>query len=132
MDFSNIAFFRLAGTRLDYLAQRQKLVAENVANANTPEYRTRDLKPFEAVLRDGGPVAPARTSALHLAAGRPASPFRETRGAEAWEITPDGNSVSLEQEMIKGSENRDAVALTTGLFHRNVQMLRMAWRSGNG
>ena len=130
MDFSKIGLFQLAGTRLDYLAQRQKLIAENVVNANTPGYAARDLKPFEAVLNDVKPVETARTAAFHLTGGKPTTAFREAGKAGLWETTPSGNAVSLEHEMSKGSDNRDAFALTTGLFQRNVQMLRMAWRNG--
>ncbi|MCG5240531.1 flagellar biosynthesis protein FlgG [Azospirillum doebereinerae] len=130
MDLSKIGFFQLAGTRLDYLAQRQKLIAENVVNANTPDYAARDLKPFDAVLNDVRPVEAARTSAFHLTGGKPATAFREAGREGLWETTPSGNAVSLEQEMSKGSDNRDAFALTTSLFQRNVQMLRMAWRNG--
>ncbi len=132
MDFSGIGVFRLAGARLDYLSQRQRLIAENVVNANTPDYRAKDLKPFESMLGDPKPVVPARTAAMHLTGSRGADMARETRRPEVWEQTPDGNSVSLDQEMSKGSETRDAFALTANLFHRNVQMLRMAWRASAG
>lgn len=137
MDFSNISVFRLAGARLDYLAERQKLIAGNVVNANTPDYRTKDLKPFDELMRGqaAGPqgVAPARTSALHLAGFTTGgASVQEARKPDQWETTPDGNSVSLEQEMNKGSETRDAFALTAGVFQRNLQMLRAAWRVGNG
>ncbi|MBP2232386.1 flagellar biosynthesis protein FlgG [Azospirillum agricola] len=130
MDFSKIGLFQLAGTRLDYLAQRQKLIAENVVNANTPDYTARDLKSFDAVLNGVRPVETARTAALHLTGGKPVTAFREAGKQDLWESTPSGNAVSLEQEMSKGSETRDAFALTTSLFQRNVQMLRMAWRNG--
>ncbi|PWC37797.1 flagellar biosynthesis protein FlgG [Azospirillum sp. TSO35-2] len=130
MDLAKIGFFELAGARMDYLAQRQKLIAENVVNANTPDYLSRDLKAFDKAMDGIRPVETAQTSALHLASTRPATPFREAGQAGLWESTPSGNAVSLEQEMIKGSETRDAFALTTSLFQRNVQMLRMAWRNG--
>ncbi|PWC42587.1 flagellar biosynthesis protein FlgG [Azospirillum sp. TSO22-1] len=129
MDFNNIGVFRLAGARLEHLAQRQRLIAENVVNANTPDYRAKDVKPFEALLGGMKPVAAARTSSAHLASTRPADIVRETRRPELWEVTPDGNAVALEQEMTKGSETRDAFALTAGLFQRNVQMLRAAWKA---
>lgn len=130
MNLSKIGFFELAGMRMDYLAQRQKLIAENVVNANTPDYLARDLKSFDSVMEGVRPVDTARTVALHLASTRPVAAFREAGKAGLWESTPSGNAVSLEQEMIKGSETRDAFALTTSLFQRNVQMLRMAWRNG--
>ena len=71
-----------------------------------------------------------RTSPLHLAGFNPSGAVQEARRPEQWEATPDGNAVSLEQEMTKGSETRDAFALTAGLFQRNLQILRAAWRAG--
>lgn len=130
MDFSNISVFRLAGARLDYLAERQKLIAANVVNANTPDYQAKDLKPFEELMHGPKSVTPARTSSMHLVGFNAAGAVQEARKPERWETTPDGNSVSLEQEMNKGSETRDAFALTAGVFQRNLQMLRAAWHTG--
>lgn len=130
MDFSNISLFKVAGARLDYLAERQRLIAQNVVNANTPDYQARDLKPFESLLNGMRPVDTARTSPMHLVGLRQTGTAQEARRPEQWEVTPDGNSVSLEQEMSKGSDTRDAFALTAGVFQRNVQMLRAAWRTG--
>nr|WP_247897222.1 flagellar basal body protein [Azospirillum argentinense] len=130
MDFSNISVFRLTGARLDYLAERQKLIAANVVNANTPGYQPKDLKPFAALMDGPQTVAPALTSPMHLTGFNPSGAVQEARRPEQWETTPDGNAVSLEQEMNKGSETRDAFALTAGLFQRNLQILRAAWRAG--
>lgn len=129
MDLSKIGFFELAGKRMDYLSQRQKLIAENVVNANTPEYQAHDLKPFDKVMDGLRPVSVERTSPMHLASTRPAAPYPETGKDGLWESTPSGNAVSLEQEMMKGGETRDAFSLTTSLMERNLQMLRMAWRN---
>lgn len=130
MDLNAIGVLRLAGQRLDYLAERHKLVAENVVHANTPGYRAKDLKPFDALLKEPPPVAPVQTSAVHLAGTRSPQPFRTDRTPDGWETTPDGNAVALDQEMMKGSETRDAFALTAGLFQKNVQLLRAAWHAG--
>ena len=129
MDFTDIRLFQVAGARLDYLAQRHKVIAQNVVNAHTPQYKAQDLKPFESLLNGATNVAPARTSAMHLAGLRPANLVQETGRTDVWEVTPNGNSVSLEQEMTKGAETRDAFGLTTSLFQRNLQLLRAAWRA---
>jgi len=132
MDFSDVSVFKVAGARLDYLSQRQRLIAQNVVNANTPGYSARDLKPFDTVMGVVKPVVAARTSPTHLVgfhAGRAAG---EARKPDTWEVSPDGNGVSLEQEMTKGADTREAFALTTGIFQRNVQLLRAAWRGSNG
>lgn len=131
MDISAIGLFQAAAARLDYLAERHRLVAQNVVNANTPGYLSRDLAPFEAVMGGLRPVVPARTDALHLAGTRSAGAAAEQRRAGTWagtwEVSPDGNGVSLEQEMIKASETRETYNLVTGIFQKNVAMLRAAW-----
>jgi flagellar basal-body rod protein FlgB len=129
MDFSNIKLFQLAGSKLDYLAERHRLIAQNVVNANTPEYKSQDLKPFESMLGGMRAVVPERTAPMHLAGLKPAGMAREVNRPDAWEVTPDGNTVSLEQEMQKGAETRDSFGLTASLFQRNVQLLRAAWRA---
>jgi flagellar basal-body rod protein FlgB len=129
MDIAAIGLFQAAGSRLDYLAERHRLVAQNVVNANTPGYRSRDLAPFEAVMGGLKPVVAARTDAMHLAGSRSAGQVAEQRRAETWEMNPDGNGVSLEQEMIKASETRETYNLVTGIFQKNVAMLRAAWSS---
>lgn len=129
MDLNAIGLFRLAGQRLEYLSERQRLVAENVVHANTPGYRAKDLKPFEAMLTTPAPVAPRLTSAVHLAGTLAPQPFRVERQPAGWETTPDGNAVALDEEMMKGGETRDAFALTAGLFQKNIQILRAAWRT---
>jgi flagellar basal-body rod protein FlgB len=129
MDFSNIKLFQMAGSKLEYLAERHRLIAQNVVNANTPEYKSKDLKPFESLLGGMKTVVPERTAPMHLAGLKQASMAREVSRPDAWEVTPDGNTVSLEQEMQKGSETRDSFSLTASLFQRNVQLLRAAWRA---
>lgn len=90
--------------RLHHLSARQRLIAENVANADTAGYTPRDLTPFRVEARAGGAATPVTTHARHLTGrGLAASgthPFKpvETSGSER---TLDGNSVVLEEEMIK-------------------------------
>ena len=74
MDPTDIGLFRLAERRLAWVDRRQELLAQNIANADTPDYTARDLPPFERALQRTAPgtvpgVAPAlsQTSPLHLA-----------------------------------------------------------------
>jgi flagellar basal-body rod protein FlgB len=131
MDITAIGLFRVAGSRMEYLAERHRIVAQNVVNANTPGYRARDLVPFEAVMGGMRPVAPMLTSSLHLAGTRPTGPVRIDRRPETWEMNPDGNGVSLEQEMIKAADTREAYGLVVSLFQKHAAMLRAAWSGRN-
>ncbi|HSK41689.1 MAG TPA: flagellar biosynthesis protein FlgG [Arenibaculum sp.] len=131
MDIASIGLFQVAGRRMEYLAERHRVIAQNVVNANTPGYAARDLVPFDKVMGELRPIAPARTSAMHLTGTRPAGPVREDHRPETWETNPDGNGVSLEQEMIKASDTREAYGLVSGLFQKHANMLRAAWSARN-
>lgn len=129
MDLSSIGLFNLAGRRMEYLGARHQVIAANVANADTPGFRAKDLKPFDfqaALARTGGAVAPARTDAAHLAGTRPDRPFGEDRRAGSFEMAPAGNSVVLEEQMMKAAEVRQAYDMATGIMQKHVGMLRQA------
>lgn len=100
--------YSLASQRIGYLSSRQSLIAGNVANANTPQYRAQDLKPFSAVL-DQMPFTMATTNPAHFTpAASELDPERQTDSDSA-DPTISGNSVNLQDEMIKlGEVSRDS------------------------
>ena len=99
--------FELASSQARYLELRQQTIATNVANANTPGFKARDVEPFNKVL-DTMPVRLATTSPSHLQLSAAETDTRATAKKDSWEVVHSGNSVSLEQEMIKGNDvNRD-------------------------
>ena len=118
--------------RLSWLDQRQRVIAENVANADTPGYVGRDLNQpadFAAALRSGGGgVQMVRTSAMHIAPAGQAARF-ETTAAPDSETTLDGNAVVVEEQMLKMAESRMAYDAAIGLYQKSMQMLRMAARA---
>jgi flagellar basal-body rod protein FlgB len=117
--------------RLSWLDQRQRVIAENVANADTPGYVGRDLDQpadFAAALRGGGGVRMVRTSAMHIAPAGSAARF-EAKNAPDSETTLDGNSVVVEEQMLKMAESRMAYDAAIGLYQKSMQMLRMAARA---
>ena len=116
--------------RLTWLDERQRVIAENVANADTPGYVGRDLQQptdFAAALRGGGPLTMSRTSAMHIAPAGQAARF-QAKSAPDSETTLDGNSVVVEEQMLKMAESRMAYDAAIGLYQKSMQMLRMAAR----
>jgi len=102
-----IYLFDLAFQRSGWLSVRQTTVAQNVANANTPNYRAQDVEPFEATLDKTG-LPMMATSPGHLSLE--SAPVRASvvQKARSWDIARHGNDVSLEKELIKAGEvNRD-------------------------
>jgi flagellar basal-body rod protein FlgB len=99
--------FELASSQARWLEVRQSTIAANVANANTPGFKARDVEPFNKVL-DATPVRLAQTSPAHMQLSPTETDARATAKKDSWEVVHSGNSVSLEQEMVKGGEvNRD-------------------------
>lgn len=116
-----IHLFSLASRKSEWLSVRQATIAENVANAHTPGFRARDVEPFLDVL-DRTHLRLAATSPDHLI---PAEDPRvsETRTRDGWAITHSGNSVSVEEELIKASSNSREHTLATSIvksFHRMI------------
>ncbi|WP_314946823.1 flagellar basal body rod protein FlgB [Bradyrhizobium cosmicum] len=114
--------FELASSQARYLELRQSTIATNVANANTPGFRARDVEPFNQVL-DGTPVRLATTSPSHMQLSAAETDTRATAKKDSWEVVHSGNSVSLEQEMIKGSDVSRDYSMNSAIvrsFHRMV------------
>jgi len=117
----------LAESRLRWLDRRQEVLARNVAQADTPGYRARDVTPFAShLLRAGQPAGLARTVAAHLpgTGGTGAGPA--DRAAPAAEAAPNGNTVSLDEQALRIAETDGAQALAMGLHRRWLGLFRTA------
>jgi flagellar basal-body rod protein FlgB len=121
MKISNV--LELAAHRASWLAARENLVAENVANSNTPGYKTADLKPFEASL-DSVRLQLARTSPRHMSIDASvAEPTVNDDFDAKNEVYLAGNDVNIEKEMIKGGEVTRAYSLNSAVtksFHSMI------------
>jgi flagellar basal-body rod protein FlgB len=130
MAISDIALFGALKTRMNWLQQRQTLLAENVANADTPGYRARDLAPVDpgaaSSPAQGDRLAAARTHAAHLRPGLGLDGNPKPEKSDSFEVRPRGNSVGLEEEMMKVSETQLDYQLATGLYSRGIGILKTA------
>lgn len=130
MEFEKIPLIALAKTRLGWLGQRQEVLAENIANADTPRFRARDLKPLR--FREMVATAPAavrleKTTPGHMEGLTTASgPFKVSVQRNAYEVAPDGNAVVLEEEMAKVSETALSYSLANELYRKQLGMFRIA------
>jgi len=130
MALNDIPLFSMLKGRLSYLNQRQQVIAQNVANSDTPGYTPNDLKPFTIEETPssnlGLAMSPMRTSAMHLHGahqqttvwGPQASPDSETR--------LDGNRVVLEDEMMKMQDARLNYTTALGLYQKSLSLIQMA------
>ena len=149
MPISDIPILSMLRTKLHWSQERQRLLAQNVANADTPEYQPRDLKTysFKATLDQqaagqpyrGGPVSgPSTTgvqmmatSAAHMAPSKPAGIWRAPEQADS-ETTLDGNSVTLEDQMLKMTDARMNYDAAVGFYQKSMAMLKTSTRRPGG
>lgn len=135
MTIEGVPLFGLIKGRLQHLSQRQKLIAQNVANADTPGYTPSDLKPFTPAAMNTpttGGVGMVRTSAMHIGSAPVTPPRWKPVKSPGSETTLDGNSVVLEEEMIRMAEARTNYDAAIGLYQKSLGLLRMAARRPGG
>jgi len=119
-----IQLFELASRQAQWLTVRQNVVAGNIANANTPHYKAKDVKPFESVLQNTG-IQMAATNKAHFTESLEASQVAEVGMLDGVQVQQSGNSVAIEQEMMKTGEIKRDYELSAGLvkaFHRMMLM----------
>lgn len=121
--FEGLELLRMTHAMGDHVAQRQSIVARNIANADTPGYRARDLEPFEASYRRDAFGPMRRTDSRHLATPdwSPATAHVLTQDGE---LSPNGNSISLEEEMLKAAELKREHDLSLGIYRSALGLMR--------
>jgi flagellar basal-body rod protein FlgB len=128
MALSDIPILSMLRTRMEWQQARQKVLAENVANADTAGYRPRDL--VEPNFEDNLPtpvqqVTLAQTEPGHIAGSIESSPFA-SRKQSGYEIRPTGNAVSLEDEMMKVAANQLDYQTATTLYTHGLNLIKTA------
>ena len=105
------SWFQLASRRMEWLSSRQSVIAENIANANTPGYAGRDVQSFDDFLNAGAEAG---------------------RGAEVqeavtrWGGSKDGNSVVLEEQTILAAQSAGEFRLASKLYAKGHQLVALA------
>jgi len=131
MALTDLPVLNALKTKMHWLQTRQRVLAENVANADTPGYEAKDLRQpgFGDMVRAASvqSVGVARTSAQHIAGGSmtDAAGFG-TRTRTGWETTPSGNGVVLEEEMMKVTSNQMDYQTVSSLYAKSIAMLKIA------
>lgn len=138
MAITDLPILGMLRTRMHWQQARQALIAENVANADLPGFRPRDLSdPALAGSGLGALAAPAaaqvggdglaKTDPRHIGLGALADgPNADPRRFKGFEIRPSGNGVNLEEEMMKAGENQSDYQLASSLYQKSLDVLRIA------
>lgn len=127
MAISDIPILSMLKTRLEWAQQRQGVLAQNVANADTPKFRPRDLAPLTFDSRPApAQVQLATTESGHLPGlAGPREGFRTERKG-GYEVQPTGNAVNLEEEMMKVAANQMDYQAAASLYSRSLALLKTA------
>ncbi|MDK9697937.1 MAG: flagellar basal body protein [Siculibacillus sp.] len=126
-------------TKMQWHQARQRVLAENVANADTPRYRGKDLKAPDLPAAAGAGVdgrsgvRGARVASVSLAVTQPGH-SAGTAGARGFksdatprfEVTPNGNAVDIEEEMAKSAENQLEYQTAASLYQQSMSLIRTA------
>ena len=134
MPVADLPLFSVLKSRMRWFEERQKVLAENVANADTPRYRTRDLKQLDFNAELNATVQ-AQVKLSATASGHIAAPAGETgahpqRPRGGFETKPSGNAVVLEEEMMKVAQTQMDHQTATSLYARGLAMLKTAIGKG--
>ena len=108
---NGIGVFDLSSARLSYETAGLKVVSQNIANADTPGFRGRIVVPFAETLRR---------------LGRGDDQSVQTEAAPVLEEAPNGNTVSLEDEIMQSARLRAGHALAATTFEKNLELMRLA------
>jgi flagellar basal-body rod protein FlgB len=128
MAITDIPILAMLRTRLEWAQARQRVLAENVANADTPDFKPHDLAPLkfaapnEAASASVAAVSLETTEPGHI--GGSASPFSEDKGS--YQVHPTGNAVNIEEEMMKVAANQMDYEAASAVYTRSLNLLKMA------
>jgi flagellar basal-body rod protein FlgB len=131
MAISGIPILTMLRTRMQWHQERQRVLAENVANADTPRFRPNDLAPLK--LDQPQPQAPApitlaRTDEAHIAGVglSDAAQFTTNNKVIPFEVRPMGNGVTLEDQMLKVASNQMDFQAASALYTRSLALIKTA------
>jgi flagellar basal-body rod protein FlgB len=126
MTIADLPFFGMLKGKLRWHEARQAVLAENVANADTPCFRPRDFATFGTGGSASRSLRLARTEAGHLGEVTLTGSAASARPGNDFETTPRGNAVVLEEEMMRVAGNQMDFQAASTLYERGMRLLRTA------
>jgi len=129
MNLPDVPLLSMLRERMNWLHQRQDVLSQNVANADTPGYVARDLKPldFEQALGETANGASLMTTnARHINLTPSHSAKFDDQETPDQESTPNGNSVALEAEMVKVSDTQAQFQAAANLYAKAMSLMKTA------
>lgn len=135
MTTQNLALFKGLGAKMEYLNTHQRVIAQNIANADTPGYRAQGLKgaDFSSVLKridskaqTSMSVSQVATQSGHISGSDSTTRSKAVAQRDTYEVAPVGNTVIIEEQLINAQRTTSDYSLMTNLYRKNVGMLTTA------
>ena len=117
--YENLDLMRTSAALARHAGAQQAVVAGNIANADTPGFRARSLPAFAAELARAAPLRQTRPG--HVSIGPSGSPTAVQTNAEP---SPDGNSVSIEREMLASVEAQREHSRALSIWRHTMSVIR--------
>jgi flagellar basal-body rod protein FlgB len=113
--------------KMSYLNQKQAVLAENVANVDTPGYKQLDVKPFTFgdAMRHAS-IGMATTDPHHMIPASLAGVNAQTFQTKDGEVLPSGNTVDIEQQMMEVSKTASDYQAAASMYHKMIGLMKIA------
>ena len=133
MTTENITLFKALGAKMDYLNQRQRIISQNIANADTPNYKPQDLKDadFGAVLKNvtkgsDQTVRLETTNPMHMPPPGQVVDPKAGKQKHTYEVEPAGNAVVMEEQLVKANDVQMDYNLVSSLYQKQIGLMKTA------
>ncbi|WP_415716146.1 flagellar basal body rod protein FlgB [Roseibium sp.] len=129
MALTDLPMFQALKSKMQWHQTRQAVLAENIANADTPDYQAREVKEFsfeDHLKRQGYGLSTHVTKVGHISGSISGSAKAKIEEVDSFEVTPSGNSVNLEEQMMKITENQMDFQAATTLYTKGLGIVRTA------
>ncbi|MBF0356466.1 MAG: flagellar basal body rod protein FlgB [Alphaproteobacteria bacterium] len=133
MDLQQYTLFGMIKERMAWATKREHVLSRNIANADTPGFLPSDIREltFKKALSEAAPPQVSVTDPGHMAGTPvPTSRFRIEKQRAPEEISPNGNGVTLEEQMMKVGDTKGKFDMAANLYQKNLAFLKMATGGG--
>lgn len=122
----NLGVLNLASQLASHAYKRQELLAQNIANADTPGYKARDLSEFKVSAQSfDASIGMRKTHPAHLGRDVSTNASEEITTSVFGSESPNGNTVSLEDQLVRSSEVQHQHEMALGIYQKSLAILRL-------
>lgn len=125
--FQNLTLFKMSHAMANHAGQRQALVAENMANSDTPSYRPKDMVPFSELIRGSSGLVATRGSHMQGVGSANDAQIIEAKTSSE---SPNGNGVSVEEEMLRAVDVKRQHDRALAIYRHSLTVVRSSLGRG--